>query len=54
LLNAFDVIYPVRYGPQWKTNVSMPETRSFSAIPSQYTAKYFEGRPAAIEHGDPE
>ena len=26
LLNAFDVIYPVRYGTQWKTNVSMPET----------------------------
>ncbi len=25
-LNAFDVIYSVRYGPEWGTNVSMPET----------------------------
>ena len=26
LLNAFDVIHPVRYGSEWGTNVSMPET----------------------------
>jgi phospholipase C len=26
LLNAFDVIDPVRYGSEWGTNVSMPET----------------------------
>jgi phospholipase C len=26
LLDAFDVIYPVRYGPEWGTNVSWPET----------------------------
>ncbi len=27
LLSAFDVIYPVRYGPEWKTNVITPETQ---------------------------
>jgi phospholipase C len=32
LLNAFDVIAPVRYGSQWKTNVSMPETSIFKDI----------------------
>lgn len=32
LLNAFDVIYPVRYGSQWGTNVSWPETNIFSDI----------------------
>jgi phospholipase C len=32
LLNAFDVIYPVRYGPEWGTNVSMPETNIFTDI----------------------
>jgi phospholipase C len=32
LLNAFDVIYPVRYGSQWGTNVSMPETNIFKDI----------------------
>jgi phospholipase C len=26
LLNAFDVIYPIRQGPEWGTNVSWPET----------------------------
>ncbi|HEX4013023.1 MAG TPA: alkaline phosphatase family protein [Candidatus Cybelea sp.] len=31
-LNAFDVIYPVRYGAEWGTNVSMPETNIFSDI----------------------
>lgn len=31
-LNAFDVIYPVRNGPEWGTNVSMPETNIFSDI----------------------
>jgi phospholipase C len=31
-LNAFDVIYPVRYGPEWGTNVSMPETNIFNDI----------------------
>jgi len=32
LLNAFDVIYPVRYGKEWGTNVSMPETNIFNDI----------------------
>jgi phospholipase C len=32
LLNAFDVIYPVRNGPEWGTNVSWPETNIFSDI----------------------
>jgi len=28
--------------------------RSFSAIPSRYSARYFESRPTTIQHGDPE
>ena len=32
LLNAFDVIYPVRSGPEWGTNVSWPETNIFADI----------------------
>ncbi|HYL28014.1 MAG TPA: alkaline phosphatase family protein, partial [Candidatus Nitrosotalea sp.] len=32
LLNAFDVIAPVRKGPEWGTNVSWPETNIFSDI----------------------
>jgi len=32
LFNAFDVIYPVRYGPEWKTNVVMPQTQIFADI----------------------
>lgn len=32
LLNAFDVIYSVRYGPEWGTNVSMPETNIFTDV----------------------
>ncbi len=32
LLNAFDVIAPVRSGPEWGTNVSWPETNIFSDI----------------------
>ncbi len=32
LLNAFDVIYPVRYGKEWGTNVSMPETNIFNDV----------------------
>lgn len=31
-LNGFDVIYSVRYGPEWGTNVSMPETNIFQDI----------------------
>lgn len=31
-LNAFDVIYGVRYGNEWGTNVSMPETNIFNDI----------------------
>ncbi len=31
-LNAFDAIYPVRYGPEWGTNVSWPETNIFIDI----------------------
>lgn len=33
-LNAFDAIYPVRNGPEWGTNVSMPETNIFTDITS--------------------
>ncbi len=32
LLNAFDLVYPVRYGPEWDTAVSMPETNIFTDI----------------------
>ena len=32
LLNAFDAIYPVRYGSEWGTNVSWPETNIFTDI----------------------
>jgi phospholipase C len=32
LLNAFDVIWAVRDGPEWGTNVSMPETNIFGDI----------------------
>jgi phospholipase C len=32
LMNAFDVIYPVRHGPEWGTNVSWPETNVFNDI----------------------
>lgn len=32
LLNAFDVIWPVRNGPEWGTNVSWPETNIFTDI----------------------
>jgi|HubBroStandDraft_4_1064222.scaffolds.fasta_scaffold00010_89 phospholipase C len=32
LLDAFDVIYPVRYGSEWGTNVSWPETNIFTDI----------------------
>ncbi|HZV77538.1 MAG TPA: alkaline phosphatase family protein [Candidatus Babeliales bacterium] len=31
-LNAFDVIYPVRYGSEWGTKVSMPDTNIFNDI----------------------
>jgi len=33
--SAFDAIYPVRYGPEWKTNVSTPETNIFTDISGQ-------------------
>jgi phospholipase C len=32
LWNAFDTIYSVRYGPEWQTNISMPETNIFNDI----------------------
>ncbi|HKU82171.1 MAG TPA: alkaline phosphatase family protein [Candidatus Tumulicola sp.] len=32
LWNAFDAIHDVRYGPEWKTNVSSPETNIFKDI----------------------
>jgi len=32
LLNAFDVIYPVRNGSEWKTNVAMPQTKILSDV----------------------
>jgi phospholipase C len=31
-LNAFDLIYPVRYGSEWGTNVSWPDTNIFTDI----------------------
>ncbi|MBV9717961.1 MAG: hypothetical protein JOZ77_01460 [Candidatus Eremiobacteraeota bacterium] len=34
-LNAFDLIYPVRYGPEWGTKVSWPETNIFGDITNQ-------------------
>ncbi len=34
LFNAFDMIYPVRYGPEWKTNISSPETNIFNDVAS--------------------
>ncbi|MBV8724472.1 MAG: hypothetical protein JO350_03950 [Candidatus Eremiobacteraeota bacterium] len=30
--NAYDVIWPVRYGPEWNTNVSFPEKNIFRDI----------------------
>ncbi|HEY2474434.1 MAG TPA: alkaline phosphatase family protein [Candidatus Cybelea sp.] len=32
LMNAFDVIAAVRYGPEWQTNISMPQTKIFKDI----------------------
>ncbi len=32
LFTAFDVIYAVRYGPEWKTNISTPQTNIFNDI----------------------
>jgi phospholipase C len=32
LMSAFDVIYPVRRGPEWKTNVITPQTQIFNDI----------------------
>lgn len=32
ILNAFDVIDPVRFGPEWGTNFGMPQTKIFSDI----------------------
>jgi phospholipase C len=34
LLNAFDVIAPVRYGSEWRSNFGMPETKIFDDIKS--------------------
>jgi phospholipase C len=31
-MNAFDVIAAVRYGPEWQTNISMPQTKIFKDI----------------------
>ncbi len=39
LLDAFDVIHPVRYGKQWGTNVSWPETNIFSDIKTNQLPK---------------
>jgi phospholipase C len=38
ILNAFDVIDRVRYGAEWGTNVSMPETNIFNDIASNNLA----------------
>jgi phospholipase C len=32
LMDAFDVIAPVRYGSEWKTNVARPQTKIFTDI----------------------
>jgi phospholipase C len=32
LMNAFDAIASVRYGPEWKTNISWPQTNIFNDI----------------------
>jgi phospholipase C len=32
LMSAFDLVYPVRYGPEWTTNISTPETNIFNDI----------------------
>ncbi|HZY96871.1 MAG TPA: alkaline phosphatase family protein [Candidatus Cybelea sp.] len=32
LFSAFDVIYPVRYGPEWTNNVITPQTQIFNDI----------------------
>ena len=32
LLNAFDLVYPVRYGSEWSTNISTPETNILSDV----------------------
>jgi phospholipase C len=32
LMTAYDVIAPVRYGPEWKANISTPDTRIFDDI----------------------
>jgi phospholipase C len=32
LFTAYDVVYAVRYGPEWKTNISYPQTNIFSDI----------------------
>jgi phospholipase C len=34
LFTAYDVIYAVRYGSEWKTNISTPQTNIFSDISS--------------------
>ena len=42
-LNAFDVIYPVRNGPEWGTNVSMPETNIFDDLSRVDRCQPFHG-----------
>ncbi len=32
LLSAFDVVWPVRNGPEWKTNIATPQTAIFNDI----------------------
>jgi phospholipase C len=34
LWSAFDLVYPVRYGPEWKANISSPETNILSDVTS--------------------
>jgi phospholipase C len=34
LFTAYDVVYAVRYGPEWKTNISTPQTNIFNDISS--------------------
>ena len=53
--NAYDVIRPVRYGPEWKTNVSSPEKNIFRDIRSGAFPNVSWVIPDAVnsDHGGP-
>ena len=48
-LNAFDVIYGVRYGKEWGTNVSMPETNIFNDIYNSNLAAVSSVHPGGLQ-----